>query len=137
MVSKLTDLAGLSKQPIKDIPFRWWSAYSSPNATDDEVVDNAWDAIAKDFGVVAVDHKTAKKIGAPSTMDLPSDPTKGIYVVEAYHSLHCLVSLLPKPLETLDDYPAYRSSDDDSEIVYPVCAKSTRYDSLTPYQSLL
>ena len=97
MVSDLTDLAGLSKQPIKDIPFQWWSAYSSPNATDDEVVDNAWDAIAKDFGVVAVDHKTAKRIGAPSTMDLPSDPTKGIYVVEAYHSLHCLVSPLPNP----------------------------------------
>lgn len=101
--------AGLSKQPTNDIPFQWWSAYSSPNATDDDAVDNAWDAIAKDFGLVAVDHNRAKKIGAPSTMDLPSDPTKGIYVVGRSVSLPALPG---KPatttVEALDEYLAYQ-----------------------------
>ncbi|KAI4126230.1 MAG: hypothetical protein LQ338_003854 [Usnochroma carphineum] len=82
---------GLGTQPLRSIPFQWWTVFSSPNMKDDEAVEIAWDAIPRDFGLVAVDHVWAEKKGAPPTMDLPSNPMKGIYVVEAYHTLHCLL----------------------------------------------
>ena len=31
----------------------------------------------------------------PVSMRLPSDPSKGVYLLEAYHQLHCLVFPLP------------------------------------------
>ena len=38
-----------------------------------------------------MDHIWAAERGWPSSMNLPSDSSKGVYLLEAYHYLHCLV----------------------------------------------
>ena len=90
----LTDCvtAGLEAQPKRAIAYQWYTAYSTHDAGNTDKVDETWDRIVPEFGYVAVDHRWAEEQGALKTMDLPSDPTKGIYVLEAYHTMHCLVS---------------------------------------------
>lgn len=40
-----------------------------------------------------MDREWAKQRQWPDSMYLPSDHSKGVYLLEAYHQLHCLVSL--------------------------------------------
>ena len=42
-------------------------------------------------GFVAIDRQEAVDRRLPVSMYLPSDETKGVYLLEAYHQLHCLV----------------------------------------------
>ena len=42
---------------------------------------------------MVVDHNWAAAHGLPQALSLPSDHTKGIYLIDAYHSLHCLLSI--------------------------------------------
>lgn len=69
-------------------------------------------------------------------MDLPSNPSKGIYVVEAYHSLHCLVCLLLRHFMSVSS-EKLTLADDDSEVIYSVHPKLTPNNSDAPYQPLL
>ena len=69
---------------------RWNTVYSPQNHSDS---DDLWDAIDPSHGFVAVDREWAAKQQWPVTMYLPSDHSKGVYLLEAYHQLHCLVSL--------------------------------------------
>lgn len=47
--------------------------------------------MATDRGVVAVDQETIAKQGLTETIVFPWDPTKRVYIVIAFHQLHCLV----------------------------------------------
>ncbi|TVY83823.1 Cyclochlorotine biosynthesis protein R [Lachnellula suecica] len=73
------------------IPNRWISDYSSADSSGMAEVDKNWNAIRAAHGIVAVDHQWAVENGLPPADDLPSDHSKGVYTLEAYHSLHCLV----------------------------------------------
>lgn len=57
------------------------------------MVDQAWDDIVPAHGIVAVDHTWAADRQLPASLSLPSDADKGVYIIDAYHQLHCLVSL--------------------------------------------
>ena len=74
------------------IPMRFYSDYSSVDASGMRQVDLNWDAINSEHGIVALDHEWAAEKGLPRAQDLPSDPSKGVYSLEAYHALLCLVS---------------------------------------------
>ena len=50
-----------------------------------------WDHILPSHGIVAVDRKWASRQRWPESMRLPGDDNKGVYLLEAYHQLHCLV----------------------------------------------
>ena len=52
----------------------------------------AWGNIEAGHGLVAVDPEWASSKGLPSTIQHPLDTSKIVYVIEAYHELHCLVS---------------------------------------------
>ena len=69
---------------------RWNTVYSPQNHSDS---DDLWDAIDPSHGFVAMDREWAARQQWPITMYLPSDLSKGVYLLEAYHQLHCLVSL--------------------------------------------
>ena len=69
---------------------RWNTIYSPPNHSDS---DELWDAIDPSHGFVAMDREWAAQRQWPVTMYLPSDRSKGVYLLEAYHQLHCLVRL--------------------------------------------
>ena len=75
--------------------YSWWSKYSTNdhlNQTAAYLVDEAWDEINPGHGVVALDHNLAAAQGLPTSMSLPSDSFKGVYILDAYHQIHCLVS---------------------------------------------
>lgn len=67
------------------------SIYTSANYTE---ADLAWDAINHDSGIVAVPKDWATAKGLPLGSTFPWDNSKSIYFVNAYHGLHCLVSLV-------------------------------------------
>ncbi|KAH7390088.1 hypothetical protein BKA64DRAFT_645021 [Cadophora sp. MPI-SDFR-AT-0126] len=52
--------------------------------------DALWNSLATDRGVVAVDQQTIAEKGLTDTIDFPWDPTKKVYIVIAFHQLHCL-----------------------------------------------
>ena len=73
--------------------YTWWSMYSSIDPKQNTAVDELWDDILPAHGIVAVDHQWAAERQLPDTMSLPSDSSKGVYIIDAYHQLHCLVSV--------------------------------------------
>ena len=93
-VSVSEELAVVDSLPEMYTAFHWWTAYGSHNHTRD---NNLWDAINPSHGFIAVDHKDAAARDWPATMYLPSDESKRVYLLEAYHQLHCLVSRLISP----------------------------------------
>ena len=90
-VSVSEELAVVDSLPEMYTVFHWWTAYGSRNHTRDNTL---WDAINPSHGFIAVDHKDAAARNWPATVYLPSDESKGVYLLEAYHQLHCLVSRL-------------------------------------------
>ncbi|KAM3073409.1 hypothetical protein ACMFMG_004692 [Clarireedia jacksonii] len=52
--------------------------------------DALWNSLATDRGVVAVDQETVAKHGLTETIVFPWDTTKRVYIVIAFHQLHCL-----------------------------------------------
>jgi len=79
-------------EPLPEVyhQFHRWSSYGSYNHTRD---NPHWDAINPSHGFVAIDRKEATARNLPLAMYLPSDHSKGVYLLEAYHQLHCLVSI--------------------------------------------
>lgn len=68
--------------------FLWTTEYSSGNRTH---ADALWKGLRPGFGVVALDHEWAAARELPHSQDNPDDPTQGLYILDAYHQLHCLV----------------------------------------------
>ena len=74
------------------MPVRFVSNYSSAGVAGMEQVDQNWNAIIGSHGIVAVDHQWAASKRLPVSESLERDASKGIYTLEAYHSIHCLVN---------------------------------------------
>lgn len=89
-------IAQVDTLPIKWTRFNWWTEYSERNFTE---TDALWDDINPAHGFIAVNRKWAKSkhwpdsMHLPDTKGLPSDGTKNVYLLEAYHLLHCVVSI--------------------------------------------
>ena len=73
--------------------YTWWSKFSSMVPEQEPVVDELWDDILPAHGIVAVDHQWAAERKIPASMSLPSDASKGVYIIDAYHQIHCLVCI--------------------------------------------
>ncbi|KAL4732861.1 hypothetical protein BDV11DRAFT_108919 [Aspergillus similis] len=84
-------------------PFYWTTAYST--VENETIADNLWDRILPSHGFVAIDRTQAKEHNWPESMYLPSDQSKGVYLLEAYHYLHCLKILRKTLLEAADQKP--------------------------------
>lgn len=65
------------------------SDFNSPNET---IAAAAWDGIQSGHGDVIVDPDWAAKQGLPPSFEHPFMPGKSVYILEAYHMIHCLVS---------------------------------------------
>ena len=53
--------------------------------------NEAWEALSYDLGSVAIDYEEAEALRLPRAQPFPWDYSKGLYFLNAYHSLHCLV----------------------------------------------
>lgn len=63
-------------------------------------VAQLWEELSGDPGVVALPQEFVSKKGLPEAMRFPWDTNKGVYLLEGFHSLHCLVSAyIPAPNE--------------------------------------
>lgn len=63
--------------------------YVSPNK---EIADAAWDNYSIN-GFVALPNSWAVNRGWKTGLQMPGDPKKSIFVIDAFHQIHCLVSL--------------------------------------------
>ncbi|KAL3481675.1 hypothetical protein BJX99DRAFT_253203 [Aspergillus californicus] len=71
------------------IPFHTYTEYSDTNRS---VSDPAWATFTTN-GFVAIPHGQAADAGLPLAEDFPDDPTRGVYVLDGFHQLHCVIYL--------------------------------------------
>ncbi|KAJ5209434.1 hypothetical protein N7501_004237 [Penicillium viridicatum] len=74
------------KERLAHVPTRFWNG-------DEDEEDKSWTAIEGGHGLVSVSPEWASERGLPETLVHPRDPSKRVYVIEAYHSIHCLQTL--------------------------------------------
>ncbi|GIZ42879.1 hypothetical protein CKM354_000612800 [Cercospora kikuchii] len=67
--------------------FHWWTEYSDNN---DTATDQRWEDINPAHGFIAMNREWALDNHWPDSMHLPSDDRKNVYLLEAYHMIHCL-----------------------------------------------
>lgn len=70
-----------------------WVHYTPYATTNLSEAASLWDDIDFDSGFIALDYEYAEAKGLPKSQPFPWDDTKGIYLINAYHSLHCLKSI--------------------------------------------
>ncbi|KAM3087044.1 hypothetical protein ACMFMG_001155 [Clarireedia jacksonii] len=80
----------------------WTTEYSEFNST---AADHLWKELRPAFGLVALDHGWASKHGLPRSQDFQGDRSKGIYMIDAYHQMHCLQMLRTSLQEVAKDLP--------------------------------
>ncbi|KAH8433405.1 uncharacterized protein LDX57_011039 [Aspergillus melleus] len=68
-------------------PFTWNTEYSPQNHSE---ADPLWAAINPAHGIISVDREWAEENHWPNSMPMPDDDKKSVYLLEAYHQLHCL-----------------------------------------------
>ena len=78
--------AGLSRDV--PLPYRDDTIFSPGNRT---LSDAAWEAWVVNPGIVALPHEWVKAKMLPRAQRWPWDGDKGIYLLNGYHNLHCLV----------------------------------------------
>lgn len=76
-----------------------WKSKSPYFGEDEAVADQLWDDINIDNGTVALADSDALAMGIPTAQRFPWDQEKGIYFLNGFHSLHCLVCELDFSLQ--------------------------------------
>ena len=73
-------------------PFKIDTEYTSSNRS---IEDQAWASarLIPDQGLVALTDDFARSKGQPSAQRFPWDKSKGIYILNGFHDMHCLVRL--------------------------------------------
>lgn len=83
------------------VAMHWAFQYTAETVADMDEVDRNWNAIDASHGLVSIEHEIAAQHGLPRAMDDPRTSSKGLYILEGYHSLHCLVSNHKRPWDLL------------------------------------
>ena len=68
-------------------PFVETTEYSSTNLTEASVL---WENLDYDSGVIALPISYAQEKGLPQSQAFPWDQSKAWFLINAYHSIHCL-----------------------------------------------
>ena len=64
------------------------------NGDNETQQDELWENTNYDAGNIALDDVYAKEMGLPRAQRFPWDSSKGIYLINAYHNLHCVVCFI-------------------------------------------
>ncbi|RAL11830.1 uncharacterized protein BO97DRAFT_425129 [Aspergillus homomorphus CBS 101889] len=72
------------------LPIEETSAYISDNVS---AVAHLWEELSGDPGVVALDSNFIAEKNLPEAISFPWDKSKGVYLLQGYHNLHCLRTL--------------------------------------------
>ena len=89
---KRTDeaLAQLVDDPAVVFP---WSIGYGPEVTNHSLADERWEAIDVNDGTIVLDDDYVIQHNLAPSQRFPWDPSKGIYQISAFHTLHCLKNL--------------------------------------------
>lgn len=87
--TKVLEIAGLERNI--PVPFAWITDYNSGNEKE---VNKLWESMSIDKGIIAISIEEAAANNLPKSQPFPWDQDKGIYLVNGFHNLHCLVSSL-------------------------------------------
>jgi hypothetical protein len=68
------------------------SKYTSANDTE---ADKAWSSILAGHGVVSISPGYVSRHQLPASVSLPDGTGNKMYVIEAYHAIHCTVCIFP------------------------------------------
>jgi hypothetical protein len=65
---------------------------------EDNITEVAWlwEELSGDPGVVALPKEFVSKNGLPQAIGFPWDTDKGVYLLQGFHNLHCLVVIYPQ-----------------------------------------
>lgn len=100
--SQLTSyIAGLKRNIVRP-----WTPLHANNQTEQDAI---WENTRYDIGQVALSDNYAKSKGLPRAQRFPWDHTKGVYLINAYHNLHCVKTIRTALLE-------FRSNSDQSSL---------------------
>jgi hypothetical protein len=91
---------GLSMRRTKERTIYTLSKYTSANDTE---ADKAWSLILAGHGVVSISPSYVSRHQLPASVSLPDGTGNKMYVIEAYHAIHCTVCISPMhvPLDTI------------------------------------
>ncbi|MCJ1251529.1 hypothetical protein MMC30_008764 [Trapelia coarctata] len=82
----------------RDITLPWTA--NNPYFGEDEIAaDQLWEDISIDSGIVALEDSYVKRVGLPQAQRFPWDQNKGLYLVNGFHSMHCLKNIRQTVLE--------------------------------------
>ena len=70
-------------------PYRDDTIFANHNRS---IADAAWNSWVVDPGIVALPHEWVKRKMLPQAQHWPWDKDKGIYLLNGFHNIHCLVS---------------------------------------------
>ncbi|KAH6091097.1 hypothetical protein HBI40_166480 [Parastagonospora nodorum] len=104
------NVAKVEPLPVDYVAFHWDTPWGSRNVTE---ADQLWEKMNTAHGHIAIDHAWAAVNQWPPSMDVPGKPGKGLYLLQAYHQLHCLRVIrsvfLSMYRQTLPDYPIHHA----------------------------
>jgi len=69
-------------------PYHFHSSYVDSNHT---IRDARWNEFESERGWVALSHAWATQHGMSEGLSMPDDSEKGLFIINAYHQMHCLV----------------------------------------------
>lgn len=90
-------------------PFPYSTGYGPKEATNHSYADELWESIDIDAGVVALPHGWAAQHNLAPSQPFPWDKSKGVYVINSFHTLHCLKNLHRLVYEAHHGWPLSRS----------------------------
>lgn len=79
-----------------------WTPNSGANETEQDAL---WYETSYDRGQIALDDDYAKGMGLPRAQRFPWDQSKGIYLINAYHNIHCVKTIRTSVVEFHNDVP--------------------------------
>lgn len=100
------DPDGLDLLPTRTFRGSAFTKFMSEDVTE---ANAAWDLVESGHGDVAIEPQYAFKHGLPPTIAHPKDNEKLLYIIAAYHAIHCIVSLPPYSASNLSSFASPHS----------------------------
>ncbi|OAL48594.1 hypothetical protein IQ07DRAFT_632913 [Pyrenochaeta sp. DS3sAY3a] len=80
-------------------PLNLRSSFVSSNVS---IRNSHWDAFDHERGWIALPHSEAREQNLPLGLNLPDDNSKGLFILNAYHQMHCLTIIRTSLYALLD-----------------------------------
>ena len=92
---------------------------------DEATADCLWDEIIIDNGTVALSDSYVKEMGLPVAQRFPWDQEKGLYLLNGFYSMHCLVRTILLLISSHSS-PADHQSDSSKKTIRQVVLEFNR-----------